>query len=238
MEGTALSIYADNFYGYVAVRTGGRYFLKTAAWAPGAPQSVGLVQLLEKALAQAGFPRPEAIIAPRGPASFTTLRITLTVAQAVAFCFPEAYIFAPSYFAVRVFSERRQLPHNEPFVVLLDAFKMGFYGAEFEWCEGQTTPCVVQEPAFYGPSDGARFLEAHKGALLITDFSAQSFGEKLLAAWPRGRVWSGPCNGALTQLALYDTLAADNALPQGHAFSPFYLHTPEYAKVAPAFVRP
>lgn len=231
MSESALSIYADHSQGFVSLRYHDALYTKNCKWSEQYTQAAGFVPLLQSVidLAPNAFVS-DVIIAPKGPSSFTTLRITLAVAKSIQFCMPNAKVFAPSNFEIAAFALRESLTKNTPFLVLLDAFRVGFYAAILEWKGGALIPQIVLESAFYGAEDGEAFLKNHETVQMITNFSEQSFGSKFLNGLNSEILFLPNVDFATTQIELYDAM---EQIPLDYSnFSPLYLHMPNYTKVS------
>lgn len=224
-----LSIYANNTHGYVAVKEEGQTFTRYVAWTPQQTQAAGFVPLLHDLL-QESHKVPNVIITSRGPFAFTTLRITIAIAKSIAFCYPHARIFAPSNFQIFAFAARQSIQQGHNFLVLLDAFKMGFYAAVMLWEKGELSARFLEPPCFVPAQNIPAFLMAFQNCPVITDFTEQSFGNKFLKPWPPTLIIRPEANFALEQMNLYHT---DPLLQQdelAHQFTPQYLHLPYYTK--------
>jgi tRNA A37 threonylcarbamoyladenosine modification protein TsaB len=224
-----LSIYADNDFGYAALSMGEKMHLRKVAWTKDAPQSVGFLPLIANVVEDAAFSdNLDVIIAPRGPSSFTTLRTTLTIAKAFAFSSKNSTIFAPSRFHVLAFAAREEISRDTAFLVLLDAFNHGFYGAVCLWNSNENSPRITHEPQFYDKTDGSRFLKQHHCNTIITDFTPKAKCLDFLT-FSHFNVIQPFKNFAAEQTVLYQCGVEDDF--DCSTLTPFYLYSPAFKKM-------
>lgn len=226
-----LSIYTDSESGYVALKSKGTIYEKQCFWTPEYTQASGFVPLLKELSDEVhfNFLNLDVVIAPKGPTSFTTLRITLTLAKSFIFCIPQARIFSPSQFHVLAFSARNQIEDGQEFLVLIDAFKHGFYGAVF--CKDpKEPPFMTSDPAFYDQETGVNFLKKYRDCYIVTDFLKTSFACNFLSG-VKNQIILPKINFAKMQIELFQSKLNKKDTFDYSTFSPFYLHTPMYEKI-------
>lgn len=91
-------------------------------------QSAVLVPFLQNLLQKAGNPTLGTLIAPKGPGSFTSLRVTLATAQGLSIALPHATCYAPTMFDVLLHTMSDQSfavidsKRGDYFVQIKDAF--------------------------------------------------------------------------------------------------------------------
>lgn len=229
-----LSFYVDRSYGWATLRKGSQLWEKIILWTPERTQASALVPFLKELLEEAHQDplHIRGLAAPCGPTSFTTLRLTLTVAKSWAFAVPRALTFSPTQFHVLAFAVHDQVPPQTDLLVILDSFKQGFYASVVRLLP-QGWPCMQDSGAFYNEAQGQAFLERYASLPWITNCPPQAAATswfKTLAQPPL------KIKGSLStaQLSLWDLAQfrpqqdhEQRALTQ---FRPFYGHTPDYVK--------
>lgn len=71
-------------------------------------QSAALIPFIKSLWNRADNPSPTTLIAPKGPGSFTSLRVTLATAQGLSITFPTATCYAPTFFDVLLYGRPEQ----------------------------------------------------------------------------------------------------------------------------------
>lgn len=276
-----LSFYADELHGYAALELSDGSTSRTVedvcTWTPEHRQASGLVPLLQRLAKQAGLnsrqlrSQVETILVPKGPTSFTTLRITLSVARALTISIPSTKIFAPSQFHVLAWTALKLMrsvsgsasgfpntmsptcnassqalsvenfsnasptkashsPLPGTLVLVLNAFKPGFYGALLLAKEGHI-PVFLEPPAFYPPN--ANFLTQHQALPIFSNLHIEGLTtpltEGIESNLPLSCASKVP-NLAHTQIELYHALRASSDTFDYASLTPFYLDTPLYKK--------
>lgn len=224
-----LSLYTDETHGYVAFCEPGIPPTKVSCtWTAEYRQAVGFVPLLQELSQKASistesiWQRTRTIIIPKGPTSFTTLRITLSVAQAIAFSLPEAQVFAPSHFHVFALKAEKQAPETHEVVLLLNAFKPGFYGAVLS-VGHPFRPYFSEPPAYYPPEAGSIFLAKYAHLPVFSNFSKNiDAGVPVVAVLD-----SSP---AETQIALFQRTMSPHDMFDYTSLLPYYVDLPPYKK--------
>lgn len=234
MNERIISIYSSNEIGCASCLVDNVFYEKREQFSREYSQASGFVPLIDKLFKESDFfnnSYKSVIIAPIGPSSFTTARVTLTIAKGLQFCDKEAKIFSPSNFYVVAFSCKDKVSRDKDFLVLLDSLKNGFYGAVFHWGKLENYPKVVHKPAFYDETNCADFLERMGGCEIVTDFTGASFGKKFIYdSSEEINISLENSNLASKQIELY--LQSDSKiLSEFKEFEPFYLHTPVYTKI-------
>lgn len=216
-----LSFYADHKAGYVFVKDENQQKSYQENWIEG--RASNLLLVIQKVW-HSGC-APDVIMAPRGPASFTTLRTILTIAKGFAFSFPKAKLFTPSQFHVLAFCAK---PKDQPFFVALDAFNHGFYGAVMQNTSETALPQFITEPAFFHTDSGTQFLHDHNIRCIVTDFAQNSKCAQFLQGY---NVIIPTAQFAKTQFELYQSLQGTDLLKGDLAsLAPFYGHMPSFKK--------
>lgn len=224
-----LSLYANEAHGYAAFWKPGSSIAEVCcSWTPEYRQAIGFVPLLKNLadrVQEEGtslWTQVGTVLAPKGPTSFTTLRITLSVARAVAFSIPETQIFAPSQFHVQALSVEADLKANKG-LLLLNAFKPGFYGAVMAFSPSMV-PCFLEPPAYYTPEAGAVFLEKYEHLPVFTDLpETTKLGRQVQPLRDHSL--------AKTQIELFQRKIFPNDTFDYASLTPFYLDTPSYRKI-------
>ncbi|GHS90820.1 hypothetical protein AGMMS49949_00280 [Alphaproteobacteria bacterium] len=215
---------------FFALSYQGRVFEKQAEWTATYTQSSGIVPCVQALVKETDFDFKDldVIVAPKGPTSFTTLRVTLTFAKALLFCCPNAKPFSPSQFHVLAFSVREQVPLDQDFLVLIDSYKYGFFGSIFHK-DASGKLRMKPYPAFYDQETGVTFLKQNQDLPLVHNFSKNSFAFNFLN-YAKGSLLEPHGNFACTQLTLYQDSPPFEDFFDSSSFTPFYLHTPSYKK--------
>lgn len=228
--GSALSFAVDHEHGWATLRKGDVCLERSCLWAEVGSQSSALVPFLKGILEEAEQDPLQLglVVAPRGPASFTTLRLTLAVAKAFAFALPNARVFSPSWYQVLAFAVRPQIPPESDVLVLIDSFQQGVYGAIFR-NEPPFRPWMRTPSELYSREDAAAFLSAHADLPCVTDVGPQSSTYPLLdhLARPPMRLQG---QASTLQLELFEVPRSLHDAEKDAAFAPFYGHTPQYVK--------
>ena len=71
-------------------------------------QSAALIPFIKNLWDRAGNPHLTTLIAPKGPGSFTGIRVTLATAQGLSLAFPQATCYAPTFFDVLLHGKPEQ----------------------------------------------------------------------------------------------------------------------------------
>lgn len=179
-------------------------------------QSAALVPFLQRLIVKAGNPTPTVLMAPKGPGSFTNLRVTLATAQGLSIALPTAVCYAPTFFDILLYA----MP-NQSYAVI-DS-KRGDYFVK-------TKALALSPPVL------TLFPEAQ--TLLSDDMilSPEAFldFQKLHSNWQM-IVEPDLFNGALPHASydpaqLLDALLAANSYMDASAFEPYYLFDPVFKK--------
>jgi tRNA A37 threonylcarbamoyladenosine modification protein TsaB len=86
-----------------------------------------LVPAIQALWVQQGKLDPDVIITPRGPGSFTSVRICLTVAQGFSLAFPKAQIFTPTNFSLL-----KELARKTDAITLIDSKRNTYFACKWE----------------------------------------------------------------------------------------------------------
>lgn len=225
-----LSFYVDRGKGFATLKRGNELWERRCKWE--ISQAAELVPFLHDLLkeAQQDPLQIRFLAAPRGPTSFTTLRITLTVAKALAFAIPNARVFAPTQFHVLAFAVRQYISSGTDFLVLLDSAKQGFYGAIFRYIPPYR-PFMVQPFAYYDRTEGDAFLRQRHNLPFVTDFAPSSLAARWLEVAGKPPL---PVATSLSteQIELYYAPRDPQDISDDTCWVPLYGHTPIYAKAA------
>ena len=167
-------------------------------------QSAALIPFIKTVLDRAENPPITTLIAPKGPGSFTGIRVTLATAQGLSIAFPGATCYAPTFFDVLLYG----LPEQS--YAVIDS-KRGDYFVKTKLGE----PLVLTPEAFLA------FQEVHKDwsmsvepDLIGADFITQS-GAKSVSYMPEH---------------LLSALLAADTYAQPSTFEPYYLFEPIFKK--------
>ncbi len=151
-------------------------------------QSAALIPFIKSLWDRAGNPPITTLIAPKGPGSFTALRVTLATAQGLSIAFPAATSYAPTFFDVLLYGLPEQsyalidskrgdyfvkAKMGEPLILTPEAF-VEFQSKHFDWA-------MIVEPDLFGNDfimqSGVNMIsydpEQLLGALLAADTYAQ-----------------------------------------------------------------
>jgi tRNA A37 threonylcarbamoyladenosine modification protein TsaB len=137
---TILSFYAHERACFAALYHGGDMHTHVEALTPTRSQAVCLVPTLQAVLEKANFPAIDVLSAPRGPASFTAVRILMAVGQGLTLAWPAATVFAPTHFELLAY-----LAARKPVLTLVNAQRGFYYG---QWHQKNH----LDEPAIFQPT--------------------------------------------------------------------------------------
>lgn len=202
---TILSFYIQHNDCFVALKNKDKTTEKHFTLRQTETQAMALISFVQETWAEIGSPEITCLIVPRGPGSFTSLRIGLAAAQGLELAFPNAQIFAPTHFDVLAYAAR--LEGVQSFVVLIDSKKGDFYGQLFS--QGS-----FEEPKVYTNEAVKALLEENPGMQVITDLDPAP----------------GNKNLATCQIELYETEVKLRENPAYQKFQPVYLYLPDYVK--------
>jgi tRNA A37 threonylcarbamoyladenosine modification protein TsaB len=243
-EKSILSVYTDSEHGYVALKSGDEWSVRESTWTKKCTQSSGIIPLLEQVRKNYSTDDVGVVVAAKGPASFTSLRITLIVAKTLLFCSRNAKPFSPSHLHVLAFAAMGSIPADTKFVVLADAFNRGFYSAVFYNSDGVKCPVMLSAPAFYDSTTYLDFFTNHRSLAVVKNFPQSSFCENFLI-YTNGEVIIPSENLAEVQIKLYEQYTAESTYGRlsvkktkgavdgfdYNSLTPLYLNTPEYKKI-------
>ena len=227
-----LSLYSNSKSGYVSLLKNKEIFSQEMKWSDLKTQSLGLLILIEKLIKKLGenFENTpiETIIAPTGPFSFTTVRVTLTIAKSLQFSYPKSKIFSPNNFQVLSFCAYDNLPINQEFFVLIDAFNNGFYWTLMKFENEKKFPITITTPQFSSVENSIEIFSKYSLTNIVSDFGEDSKCNKIFE-FGNFNVINSKINFAEKQIELYEYCDfQDKDLSK---FSPLYVHTPNFKKL-------
>jgi tRNA A37 threonylcarbamoyladenosine modification protein TsaB len=198
----------------------------------GSPPTAGIVPLVQEVLIADSVFLHEigVIIMPKGPTSFTTQRIMSTMAKSIKFVASHCSVFAPSQFHVIAFAGRNFIPEGQRFLVVLNSYNCGFFGAVFE--NRECKPKMVNPASYYDKKTGFSFIDRHADIPFVTDFSKKSLDNVLFSGLNKdNQVQLPDVNLAEMQIDLYESSVRDEGFDYA-SFQPYCLDTPMYRKTA------
>lgn len=211
---TILSFHLHQNECFAAIEIDGKIIGRSLSIQAGETQGMVLIPFIQKVWKEVDFLPITTLIAPRGPGSFTSLRVLLAAAQGLALAFPNATLFAPTHFDVLAYLAKQYT--DKPCLVLIDSKKGDFYGQVFH----KTTTEAPQEYTL----DQVKLLLAKDPSLqIISDF--EPFSEAML----ENRWVTFKDNLAICQIELYK-ISTLKEMPDYQQFHPYYLHLPQYVK--------
>ncbi|MDR1597350.1 MAG: hypothetical protein LBR89_00215 [Holosporales bacterium] len=254
-----LSVYFDKEYGYCALKdsaTSPHVWARKCFWTKDAPPTVGVVPLLSEVLEQWGGRLTDvaAVVAPRGPTSFTTQRLISTIARSVKFVAPQADVFMPSQFHVLAYAAKDFIPIGAPFLVVINSHSRGFFGAVLKnvpaptmtgptTAPGSTTtgPTITPGPTMTGPTMAIPSPTITVPGSLYDATTCDAFfrgredlpivSDCAALCEPYGMPLElPPVNFASVQLDLYESAARDADFDYA-SFQPYCLDMPSYKKL-------
>ncbi len=240
---TILSFYIQHNDCFVALGLKGKTIEKYFTLGQMETQAMVLVPFIQETWKKAGKPEVTCLMAPRGPGSFTSLRVGLAAAQGLELAFPKAKIFSPTHFDVLAYAAGQKTLKS--FIVLIDSKKGDFYGQLFNQSSSQ-------KPKIYTNETLEILLKDNPDMQVITDFyfldrhaelkvteEIRHLEERML----RGNLGILPLiedrliindkNLATCQIELYEKDMKLRKNPEYQKFQPFYLYLPEYVKQKP-----
>lgn len=171
-------------------------------------QSAALVPFIKSLWGRAGNPALTTLIAPKGPGSFTSLRVTLATAQGLSIAFPEATCYAPTFFDVLLYGRPAQS------YAVIDS-KRGDYFVKTKL----GTPLILTSEAF------VEFQNEHKDWSMIVE--PDLFDNNFIRQNSAKSVSYNPVD-------LLDALLVADTYMQPSTFEPYYLFEPTFKKSAKA----
>ena len=214
---TILSFHLQQNECFVAIETEGKTIEHALKIQPGETQGMVLVPFIQKVWKEVDCQSITVLIAPRGPGSFTSLRVVLAAAQGLSLAFPKAKVFAPTHFDVLNYVAK--IHTENPCIVLIDSKKGDFYGQIF--FESGAEP-----PLEYTSDQIKDLLIQNHELRVISDFDPpidDLFQERWI---------SFDKNLASCQIEFYKTCSLKESL-EYQQFHPYYLHLPHYVKRKP-----
>lgn len=167
-------------------------------------QSAALVPFIKSLWDRAGNPPITILIAPKGPGSFTSLRVTLATAQGLSIAFPTAMCYAPTFFDILLYGRSDQS------YAIIDS-KRGDYFLKTK----------TGEPLILSPEVFDTFQKEHKDWSIIVE--PDLFNNEFVNQNGANVVAYEPAD-------LLDALLAANTYTQPSAFEPYYLFDPTFKK--------
>ena len=214
---TILSFHLQQNQCFVAIETNGQTIARRLTMQAGETQGMVLVPFIQKVWKEADCSPITALITPRGPGSFTGLRVVLAAAQGLSLAFPKAKVFAPTHFDVLNFAAKMYT--DKPCIVLIDSKKGDFYGQIF-------SQNGVESPLEYTIDQVKELLINNRELMVISDFESpidDLFQERWI---PFDK------NLAACQIEFYKTCSLKETL-EYRQLHPYYLHLPHYVKRKP-----
>jgi tRNA A37 threonylcarbamoyladenosine modification protein TsaB len=189
---------------YAALSKGANTIERTYTMATGETQSMMLVPFLGKVLDDADRPSLTSLVVPRGPGSFSTLRVTLATAHALSFVYPDAQVCGPTLFDVLLTAA----PDAE--YAVIDSHRGDYFVKQRQASE----PLILSKDAFVAFQHGQG-----KGFFIVEPDLKTYFSEKD----DSGSVqYETEC--------LLHTLCGMHFTHSMNTFSPYYLFDPTYKK--------
>lgn len=153
---TKLSFFVSSTMCYVALK-GDSIAYQEALPLDGKTQASVLIPFIKSVLDKAQNPMISQINVPKGPGSFTSLRVTLAAAQGLSLAFPKARCYAPTFFDVLLYNRSQNC------YAVIDSKRGDFFVKQ------QTTePEILSKDAF------AQFRNRHQNDVMIVDPDLQS----------------------------------------------------------------
>lgn len=119
-----LAIYNDNYCCQVSLSTPSYLLYEEQALSASTSQASILMDLLQKIYIKAKNPKIDVIIAPKGPGSFTSIRVLLATAHGLAFGH-QARLFCPTHFDI--FEYYYQNIFKKPMLVALSSRRGDYF---------------------------------------------------------------------------------------------------------------
>ena len=211
---TILSFHIQQNECFVAIESNMKITAHSLKIPHGETQGMVLIPFIQDVWKEVGCPLLRVLIAPRGPGSFTNLRVILAAAQGLSLAFPEADIFAPTHFDV--LNHVARIYTKPPCLVLIDSKKGDFYGQTFY--DG-----IPDIPIEYTIEQLEQLLVRNKDLMIISD------ADILGLPFPKERFITFDENLATCQINFYKTSSFKDDL-EYRQFRPYYFHLPQYVK--------
>lgn len=120
---------------FVALGANDQIFEASVSVTPNITHATALVPAIQSLWHAHGKPHLDVISTTRGPGSFTSVRITLSVANGFMVAFPKAQVYAPSSFQIL-----RALCTSEHLLTLIDSKRGSFFVQEWHGSKTHLTP--------------------------------------------------------------------------------------------------
>ena len=167
-------------------------------------QSAALIPFIKTIWDSAGSPVLTTIIAPKGPGSFTGIRVTLATAQGLSLACPAATCYAPTLFDVLLHDRPKQS------YAVIDS-KRGDYFVKTQ----------AGEPLILSPDTFSEFQNKHSDWTIIVE--PDLFGNDLISQ-------NGAKSVSYPAEQLLQALLAADTYVQPSVFEPYYLFEPTFKK--------
>lgn len=219
---TILSIYSQQDQCSVALKGEGFFYQDSITLQSGETQTTALVPFIQKVWQLADSPPLTAIITPRGPGAFTSLRVTLATAQGLAAVFLQAKIFAPTHFEVLAYAGiQKTLAFPCEILALIDSKRGEWYGQLYPADFPEHLP--IQPPSVLNNDSLKELLTANASYRIVADFKIHEEFEKYVV--------SNLGNISTAQISLYETFLIKEQLDHSYGeLKPYYFYQPTYVK--------
>jgi tRNA A37 threonylcarbamoyladenosine modification protein TsaB len=175
-------------------------------------QSEVLVPFLENLIKKSDIQKDDitTIIAPKGPGSFTTLRVLLATAQGISIAYPRANCYAPTLFDAMLYTLRDNC------YAVIDSKRGDYFVQKKNTALQMSEPLILTEQAFQ------EFKQEHAQWSMVLEPDVlidNSKDSKIIETNP---------------MRLLDALLDADLYTEKGSFEPFYLFDPVFKKSAKA----
>ena len=155
------------------------------------------------------------VLTPRGPGSFTAVRLCLATAQGLTIS-TQAKVFTPTSLALWAYVGMRSLKEPKPLLVLVDSKRGDFYAQYFNGLSRQSVEILTVDQVMLA-------LEENPSLYLVGDLVPEALPELWQKHW-----LSFQDNLAVALLSYFTSCPKEGLEPDTQKLKPFYYNVPAY----------
>ncbi len=220
---TILSFYSQNGECSVAIKKQQILYQETVLLTADRTQAQELIPLIQHVWKQADNSPFTTLMTARGPGAFTSLRVTLSVAQGFSLAFNQAQIFAPTHFDVLYYTAAQHT--SNPVMALIDSKRGDWYGRIYPNTLTGAHPITIAETQVFDAVKLQKYLQENPAFKIIADFPLEE-------SFTPYRIFHQD-NLAVRQIELFQDPAFKFVWQNDRecqTFQPYYFYDPIYGK--------